>query len=195
MIPFTNDDLKVFIQALFKRYSLGNLKIKEGSIKLHEQCIAFQGKGERMRKEHYYAIPYASTTWGVISPKSILHAASAANLSWMINGQALGKTETLIHIGSHSDQATSLHANKKMLKAWTHEKLPNAPAERYDDFKAHFDKNYEAYIAKGIFLDEVSIGHYVPSEETDYMKLKLQPISSDSFSFDVEEATALNMGR
>jgi len=190
MTPFSNDDLKVFIQALFERYSLGKLEIKEGSIKLHEQCIAFQGKGERMRKEHHYAIPYAATTWGVISPKSILHATSASNLSWMINGQALGKTETLIHIGSHSDQATSLHASKEMLKAWTHGRLPSAPAGRYDDFKAHFDKNYEAYIAKGIFLDEVSIGHYVASDETGYMKLKLQPISSPSFSFDLEEAPA-----
>lgn len=193
MTPFSNDDLKVFIQTLFERYSLGKLEIKEGSIKLYEQCIAFQGKGERMRKEHHYAIPYASTTWGVISPKSILHATSASNLSWMINGQALGKTETLIHIGSHSDQVTTLHANKEMLKAWTHERLPNAPAERYEDFKAYYDKNYEAEVARGLFPDEVSIGHYVPKEGTGLMKLKLQPISSERFSFDVEETPAMGM--
>ena len=190
MTPFSTDDLKVFIQTIFDRYSLGKLEIKEGSIILHERCIEFQGKGERMRKEHHYAIPYATLTWGVISPRSVLHATSASNLSWMINGQALGRTETLIHIGSNSDQSISLHANTEMLKAWTHERLPSAPTERYKDFKAHFDRNYAAEVGRGLFQDEVSIGHYVPNDETGTMKLKLQPISSESFSFDTEEAAA-----
>lgn len=195
MTPFSNDDLNIFIQTIFDRYSLGKLEIKEGSIKLHERCIEFQGKGERMRKEHHYAIPYATLTWGVISPRSVLHATNPRDLSWMINGQALGKTSELIHIGSNSDKSISLHASKEMLKAWTHERLPSAPAERVDDFKAHFDKNFEAEVSRGLFQDEVSIGHYVADEASDYMKLRLQPISSANFSFDEEETVTPSMGR
>lgn len=195
MTPFSSDHLKIFVKALFDRYSLGKIEIKEGSVKQHEQCIAFIGTGERMRKDHYFAVPYASVAWGVISPKSILHAIDKSSLSWMINGQALGKTETLIHIGSHSDHATSLHASKEMLKAWTHERLKDSPPEKYETHKAHFDHNYEHYLAKGLFDEEVSIGHYVPSEDASYMKLQLQPISSETISFETEETPALGIGR
>lgn len=195
MTPFSSDNLNVFINAIFDRYSLGKIEIKPGSIKQHEQCIAFIGRGARMRKDSYYAIPYASLTWGVISPKSILRAPNGTDLKWMVNGQALGKTDTLIHIGSNSDQSTSLHASKEMLKAWTHANLDAAPAEKRADFEAHYDKNYADCIAKGIFDDEVSIGHYVDSADSDTLKLELQPISSETFDFATEEAPSQTMGR
>jgi hypothetical protein len=82
-----------------------------------------------------------------------------------------------------------------MLKAWTHERLKIAPPERFNEFEAYYDKNYDFEVAKGLFQDEVSIGHYAPNEETGYMKLKLQPISSESFSFEEEEAVAPSLGR
>jgi hypothetical protein len=195
MTPFSTEDLQVFVHALFDRYSLGKLEIKPGTIKQHEQCIAFVGKGARMRKDNHFAIPYASFTWGVILPKSILRASSGADLKWMLNGQALGNTDTLIHIGSNSDQSTSLHASKAMLKAWTHANLDAAPAGKRADFEAHYDKNYNECISMGIFEDEVSIGHYVDVETSDTAKLKLQPISSPSFDFDAEETPAPSMGR
>lgn len=159
-MKFTDDQLRAYIAALGEKYGF-EVTISERAVHQDYTFLEFHGRMPRMRLEHKFVIPIENRIPGVITARSVLVNTGRENMSWLLNGQASRNCREIVFIGASSDNIRSLHASKDMLKAWTHQNLPNIPDERKDAAERAFNDNYEHHLAFGCYGDDVSIADYV----------------------------------
>lgn len=185
-IAFTDKDLRKYIEALFQRFELGSVEISDKPVHMDERYLSFRGRAGRQRNLHLFVVPFFNYRPGVIGAMSILCSSGRAEMSWLVNGQANKGCTELFHIGSISDQVVTLHASLADLKNFVYSRLENVPAEKQEDVKRRLDADLQYHLTKDLYGEEVSIGHYSVNDEGN-LKRVLQPISSESFTFESDE--------